>query len=140
MESRKMAQRCRELAENRKAENVVVLDVHEVSGITDYLVVATGSSEPHLRAIQEEIIDKLLEEDGVRPLGVDGVPGSTWVVIDLGDVMVHVMEPEARERFDLESLWGDAPRIRRRRAAAREAKVEVPGTPASAAADPEVLP
>src|SRR5207237_2773323 len=67
MDSRKLALLCRELAENRKAENTVILDVRELSSVTDYFVLASGTSEPHLRAIVEEITDKLREEHNVRP-------------------------------------------------------------------------
>lgn len=65
MESKKLAQLCRDLADNKKAEDVVLLDVHEVSSVTDYFVVATGTSEPHLRAITNEIIDTLRDEHGI---------------------------------------------------------------------------
>src|SRR5260370_7611258 len=72
MESKKLALVCRELADNKKADNLVVLDVQEVSSITDYFVIASGSSEPHLRAISEEIIDRLRDEHDVRPRAIDG--------------------------------------------------------------------
>ncbi len=112
MESRKLAQRCRELAENRKAENVVVLDVSKLSSITDYFVVATGTSEPHLRAVEDEITSKLRKEDGIAPSSVDGTPQGSWLVLDFFDVIVHVMRAEVREKYDLEGLWGDAARVR----------------------------
>ena len=67
MDSKKLALLCRALAENKKAESIAVLDVRKVSGITDYFVIATGTSEPHLRAIVDEIADKLREDHGVRP-------------------------------------------------------------------------
>jgi ribosome-associated protein len=113
MESRVLAQYCREFAENRKAENVVILDVRELSGVTDYFVIATGSSEPHLRAIHDEITDRLREDYGEKPSGTEGSVHSSWVVLDYIDVMVHVMREEVRTHFDLEGLWGDAPKIRR---------------------------
>lgn len=113
MDSRKLAQWCRELAENRKAEEVVVLDVRKLSSVTDYFVIATGTSEPHLRAIHDEIVDRLQAEKGLRPNTVEGRTDSNWVVIDLVDVLVHVMRKDVRERYDLEGLWGDAPRLRR---------------------------
>ena len=115
MDSKKLALLCRALAENRKAESIAVLDVRKVSGITDYFVIATGTSEPHLRAIVDEITDKLREDHGVRPRAVDGSIQTSWVVLDFFDVIIHVMKAEARRHYDLESLWGDAPRVRPRK-------------------------
>lgn len=113
MDSRKLAQLCRDLAENRKAEDVVVLDVRKLSSVTDYFVIATGTSEPHLRAIHDEIVDRLRDEKGLRPNSVEGRTDSNWVVVDFVDVLIHVMRKDMRERYDLEGLWGDAPRVRR---------------------------
>src|SRR5437667_12193506 len=114
MDSKKLAVLCRELAENRKAEDIVVLDVRKVSSITDFFVIATGTSEPHLRAIVEEITDKLQTEHGLRPRATDGSVQTAWVVLDFFDVIVHILRPDVRERYDLEGLWGDAPRVRGR--------------------------
>jgi len=72
MDSKKLALLCRELADNRKAEDLVVLDVRELSTVTDYFVIASGTSEPHLRAIVDEIMDNLREEHDIRPRAVDG--------------------------------------------------------------------
>jgi ribosome-associated protein len=120
MDSRKLALLCRELAENRKAEDIVILDMRELSSVTDYFVLASGTSEPHLRAIVEEITEKLREEHNLRPRAVDGTLQASWVVLDFFDVIVHIMRQDIRERYDLETLWGDAPRLRiRKRAAAR---------------------
>ena len=115
MESKKLALLCRDLADNRKAEDIVVIDVHEVSSITDYFVIASGSSEPHLRAISDELIDKLRDEHHIRPRAVDGTLHAGWLVLDFFDVIVHVMRNDVRSRYDLETLWGDAPRVRPRR-------------------------
>ena len=108
MDSKKLAQLCRDLAENKKAENIVVLDVRAVSSVTDYFVIASGSSEPHLRAIVEEITDGLREKYDLRPFRKDGSLQGAWVVLDFFDVIVHVMRADARARYDLEGLWGDA--------------------------------
>ena len=115
MDSKKLALLCGELADNRKAENVAVLDVRKISSITDYFVVATGTSEPHLRAISDEITEKLRTDHGLRPRAVDGTLQTAWLVLDFFDVIVHVMRADVRERYDLETLWGDAPRVRTRR-------------------------
>jgi len=115
MDSKKLALLCRELADNRKAEDIVILDVKELSSVTDYFVIASGTSEPHLRAIVDEISDKLEEEHEIIPRARDGAWSTGWVVLDFFDVIVHVMRTDVRDRYDLETLWGDAPRIKARR-------------------------
>lgn len=115
MDSKKLALLCREMADNKKAEEIAVLDVKKLSSITDYFVIASGTSEPHLRAISDEIIDKLREDYGLKPRAIDGNLQTAWLVIDYFDVIVHVMRRDIREHYDLETLWGDAPRVRARR-------------------------
>src|SRR5438045_2043183 len=115
MDSKKLALRCRELADNKKAEDIVILDVREVSSVTDYFVIASGTSEPHLRAIVDEITDKLREDHHLRPKAIDGTLHAAWVVLDYFDVIVHVMRQDVRDRYDLETLWGDAPRVKIRK-------------------------
>ena len=111
MDSKQLALLCRELADRKKAEDILVLEVRELSSVTDYFVVASGTSEPHLRAIMDEITDRLREEHGVRPRAVDGALRTAWVVLDFFDVIVHIMRADVRARYDLEGLWGDAPRL-----------------------------
>ncbi|MBI3852676.1 MAG: ribosome silencing factor [Verrucomicrobia bacterium] len=115
MDSRKLALLCRELADNKKAENIVILDVRKISSITDFFVIASGTSEPHLRAIVNEVTDKLREEHHLRPRAVDGTLHAAWQVLDYFDVIVHIMRTDVREHYDLESLWGDAPRVKPRK-------------------------
>lgn len=119
MDSRKLALLCRRLADNKKAEDIVILDVRKLSSITDYFVIASATSEPHLRAVVDEITDKLREEHALRPHAVDGRVAAAWLVLDYFDVIVHVMRSDVRARYDLEGLWGDAPRVRWRKRAAR---------------------
>jgi ribosome-associated protein len=121
MDSRKLALLCRELADNKKAEDIVILDVREVSSVTDYFVIASGTSEPHLRAIVNEIRDHLRDDYDLRPKAVDGTLHTAWVVLDFFDVIVHVMRTDVRERYDLETLWGDAPRVKVKKRAAKAA-------------------
>jgi ribosome-associated protein len=118
MDSKKLALLCRDLAENRKAEEVVVLDTRKVSSVADYFVIASGTSEPHLRAIVEEIRDKLRDEYDLRPNAVDGTLPTSWVVLDFFDVIVHIMRADVRQHYDLEALWGDAPKVKKRKKAA----------------------
>lgn len=112
MDSKKLALLCRELAENRKAEDIVILDLRKLSTITDYFVICTGTSEPHLRAIVDEIEEKLEKEHHLSPRGMDGTLNTAWVVLDYFDVIVHVMRADVRELYNLEDLWGDAPRVK----------------------------
>jgi ribosome-associated protein len=114
MDSKKLALLCREYADNKKAEDIVVLDVHELSSVTDYFVIASGTSEPHLRAIVDEITGRLRDEHDIRPLRTDGSTQGAWVALDFFDVIVHVMRADTRERYDLEGLWGDAKRVKPR--------------------------
>jgi len=130
MDSRKLALLCREYAENKKAENIIVLDVRNISSITDYFVIVSGATEPHLRAIAGEITDCLRKEHNVRPRAVEGDPQTPWQVVDYFDVIVHVMRTDLRARYDLESLWGDAPRVGNE----PEPAAEKPAKPAKRAA------
>lgn len=122
MDSKKLAMLCRDLADNKKAEDLLVMDVKNISSITDYFVIASGSSEPHLRAISEEITETLKSEHGIIPSAQDSNLQTGWVVIDFFDVIVHVMRADVRKRYDLESLWGDAPQIKPAKARKRPAK------------------
>jgi ribosome-associated protein len=100
---------CRALAE-KKAEDLRVLDVSAQSSITDFLVLATGTSEPHLRALRVELT-KALAGSQTRLVGVEVSEESGWMVVDAFDVMVHLFTPEQRDRYSLESLWKDATEI-----------------------------
>lgn len=127
MDSKKLALLCRELADNKKAEDIVILDVRKISSITDYFVIATGSSEPHLRAITNEITDTLRAEHGIRPRAIDGNLQTAWQVLDFFDVIVHIMRQDVREKYDLETLWGDAPKVKppaKRKARPKKAAAE----------------
>jgi ribosome-associated protein len=115
MDSRKLALLCRELAENKKAEDVVILDLRKLSNITDYFVICTGTSEPHLRAIVGEIEEKLHEDYHLKPRGTDGSIHTSWVVLDYFDVIIHVMRGDVRQTYNLEDLWGDAPQVKTRK-------------------------
>jgi ribosome-associated protein len=115
MDSRKLALLCGDLADNKKADDILILDVRELSSVTDYFVIASGTSEPHLRAIVDEISDRLREEHDLRPNAIDGTLQTAWIVLDYFDVIVHIMRADMRERYDLETLWGDAPRVTKKK-------------------------
>ena len=121
MDSTKLALMCRDLADNKKAENLLVLDVRKLSSVTDFFVLASGSSLPHVRAIVDAITDGLRDNHELRPRVVDGSPTGGWVVLDYFDVLVHVMRADVRERYDLESLWGDAPTMKPKKAKVKKA-------------------
>jgi len=106
-----LAKLCRELVLEKKAEDVVILDLREVSSVADYFVVCTGNSEPHLKAVADSL-SVALRDQGFQPHGRAGTPASRWVVLDYSDVIVHVFHPELRQRYSLEHLWGDAKRVR----------------------------
>lgn len=98
---------CCRVLDDKKAGDMTVLDVSEQSSITDYLVVATATSEPHLRALRIEL-EKLFDDQRVHLVGKEIVQESGWVVIDAFDVMVHLFLADQREHYGLERLWRDA--------------------------------
>lgn len=100
--------RAAELMHDRKATDVTLLDLRRVSGATDYFLIATGRSDTHVTAIADHVIDELKKE-GTRPAGIEGLRGGRWVLVDYVDFVVHVFHPAAREFYQLERLWGDAP-------------------------------
>ena len=98
-------------AEEKKATRPVVLDVSEVLGIVDAFVICSGSNDRQVRTIAEEIERKVKDEGGPPPLSVEGLDHARWVLLDYGDVAVHVFIEEARDFYDLERLWKDVPRL-----------------------------
>lgn len=97
--------------DGKKAEDLRVLDVSKQSSITDYLVLATGSSEPHLRALRIEL-ERVLDEEKARILGVDTSKGSGWTVVDAFEIMIHIFTPENREKYRMDLLWKDAAEVK----------------------------
>jgi ribosome-associated protein len=100
---------CRALAD-KKAEDLRVLAVGEKSSVTDYLIIATGNSEPHLRALRVEL-EKAVDANGTRIVGMESPHDSGWIVMDLFDVMVHLFLPDMRKRYRLEHLWREVPEV-----------------------------
>ncbi|MFZ5724631.1 MAG: ribosome silencing factor [Pseudomonadota bacterium] len=87
-----------------KAQNVVSLDVAGMTSIADRIVIASGTSSRHVKSLADSVIERA-KQQGVRPLGVEGDATAEWVLVDLGDVIVHVMTPATRQYYDLERLW-----------------------------------
>jgi len=104
------AKLCCRILDEKKADALAVLDVSEQSSITDYLVIATATSEPHLRALRNEV-EKVLDDAGVRLVGAERSQESGWLVIDAFDVMIHLFLGPTRERFGLERLWRDSTEV-----------------------------
>ena len=109
-ELEKLLKLCEEIAYDRKAENIIRLDLSEVSAVSDYFILCTATSEPHIRAVAERIQRGVLEKLKVKPVHVDGSPESGWIIVDFGNVMVHVMTASSRDLYQLEELWNDAPK------------------------------
>lgn len=99
-----------------KAQDVVALDVVNMTSIADHIVVASGTSSRHVKSIADRVVDAV-REAGVRPLGIEGDAQADWVLVDLGDVVLHVMTPATRQFYDLERLWSVKPGAARTSAA-----------------------
>lgn len=110
LSARDTAQRAARIALDRKAVDLTVLDVQGVSSVTDYFLVCSGKSTTHLRTIIDAIRTEL-KADGVRPLHAEGRVESGWVLLDYGDVLVHVFLEDTRAYYALERLWGDVPNV-----------------------------
>ena len=89
-----------------KAQDIVKLDVSDMTPVTDYMIVASGTSNRHVKALVDNVAEKA-KEAGCRPIGIEGEEVGEWVLIDLGDVVVHVMLPDIRLYYELEKLWGE---------------------------------
>ena len=90
--------------DDRKGQYITTIDVRGKTSFTDYMVIATGTSDRHLKSLCDHVAEKA-KENGVTPLGIEGALGSDWVLLDLGDIIVHVMTAQAREFYQLEKLW-----------------------------------
>lgn len=97
-------------AANKKAENMKILDLKEISSFTDYFVVCSGHSDRQVQAIADSIVIQL-KEDGFMPISVEGYREGRWVVVDFGDVVIHVFMDALRDYYDIEQLWHDARKV-----------------------------
>ena len=97
-----------DLAKDRKGRDMLLLDLRGISNATDYFLLVTGPSDTHVKAISDHILEELRDE-GVKPMHVEGLRAGRWVLMDYIDFVVHVFHPAAREFYQLERLWGDAP-------------------------------
>ncbi|HEY8160020.1 MAG TPA: ribosome silencing factor [Methylobacter sp.] len=104
MQAEQILKIVQDVLDERKGQNITTLDVRGKTSFTDYMVVVTGTSDRHLKSLCEYVSEKL-KENGVKPLGMEGDLGSDWVLLDLGDVIVHAMTLQARDFYQLEKLW-----------------------------------
>lgn len=124
--SESLARRLVALADSKKAEDVVVLDMRKLVSYTDFLAICTARNERQSRAIVDEVRLQVKQEAGLLPGGVEGAGGDGWVVLDYLDCVLHVFTAEARDRYQLEELWRDAPRL--------ELDLDTPEAPSAASA------
>lgn len=97
-----------EAIDNLKGQKIVELDVTELTDVMDHLIIASGTSSRHVKSIANNVVEEL-KAKGQRPLGVEGLADGEWVLVDFGDTVVHVMQAEARDFYELEKLWSKVP-------------------------------
>ena len=124
--SEQLARRLAVLADGKKAEEIIVLDMRGLVSYTDFLTICTARNERQARAIVDEVRESVKRDAGLLPGGVDGGGADGWVVLDYLDCVLHVFTPEARERYALADLWHEAPRL--------ELDLEAPEAPSAASA------
>jgi ribosome-associated protein len=110
IDSRFLASRAAQAASAKQGESIVVLDVRDLITITDYFVVVSGNSDRQVKTLAEDV-ERSMKEEGVKPVRVEGEPGSGWLLLDYVDFVVHVFREAERDFYRLENLWADAPRV-----------------------------
>ena len=125
-QSEQLARSLAAIADSKKAEDLVVLDMRKLVAYTDFLAICTARSERQARAIVDEVRLRVKRESGLLPGGVDAGGEAGWTILDYLDCVLHVFTPEARERYGLEDLWRDAPRL--------ELDLDAPEAPEAASA------
>ena len=133
MDALETARFCAMYADDKKAEDIVLLDLRGLSPVTDYFVICSASSAPQLRAVRDEIVVQMRDEHDLKPLFVDGSFESQWVIVNFPNVLVHIQSPEKREYYALEELWGDAPAVAWQPEGAAPAEIKKPAAKKSAA-------
>jgi ribosome-associated protein len=105
-----LAHRIVDVASDKKASDVVLLRTAEITTMADYFVIASGRSDTQVQALSKAIVDALRDE-GIKPIGVEGLSSARWVLLDYGSVIVHLFAPEEREYYGLERLWSSATQV-----------------------------
>ena len=111
IEGKRLAVKCAQLLDEMKAEDIVILDLRKVSDITDYFVIASARSQRQMQGTAAKLVDDAARLAGRKP-SVEGYTEGLWILVDLFDVVVHLFQPAPREHYELEMLWGDAPRVK----------------------------
>ena len=111
MTAREKLQLALRVAEERKAQEPVSLDLTKLTLVADYFVICHGTSDTHLRGLADAFLERF-HEAGLKPLGCEGYRQARWILLDFGEVVIHVFAPEEREYYGLERLWGGAPRLK----------------------------
>ena len=111
MQAGKLKQTALEALEELKAVNITAIDVREMTAVTDELLIASGTSSRHVKSLADAVITAC-KKAGVRPLGIEGEREGEWVLVDLGDLVVHVMQPAVRDFYALEKLWSVTEEVR----------------------------
>lgn len=111
MTSKELAIIAARAASDKKAEDIIVINVGELLVVTDYFVITTGRTNIQVRAIADEIEEQMRVQGSEKPIGREGIGEDKWILLDYGDVVVHVFQPEEREFYRLERLWSDAPKL-----------------------------
>ena len=111
MNSKELATVAAEAASDKKAEDIIALCVSELLVVTDYFVIATGRTNIQVKAIADEVEEQMRVRGSVKPIGREGASEAKWILLDYGDVVVHVFQPQERDFYRLEKLWSDAPRL-----------------------------
>jgi ribosome-associated protein len=107
LEPDELARRIVDAVSDKQAEDVLLLDIRNVASFADYFVIASGATGRQIQAIIDSV-EEAVSQDGIKPMGIEGEPGSGWVLIDYGDVIVHIFAPDERAYYDLEGLWHTA--------------------------------
>ncbi|HUP91620.1 MAG TPA: ribosome silencing factor [Solimonas sp.] len=132
----KLAKLAVKALEDLKGVEIKVLDVMKLTTITDFMIIATGTSSRHVKSLAQAVVD-VAKESGERPLGIEGLNEGEWALVDLGSVVVHVMQVQARAHFQLEKLWEMKPAAEREEEAKPKAKKAKPKAKAAAKAKPK---
>jgi ribosome-associated protein len=111
LDTREIAILAAKAASDKKAEEIIVIDVAELLVVVEYFVICTGRNDRQVKTIADEVEDQLRVEAKIKPIGREGTEQGKWVLLDFGDVVVHVFQPEERDFYRLEKLWGEAPRV-----------------------------
>ncbi len=111
LETEALAKRIAAIADAKQADDLVALDMRELVGYTDFLIICTARNERHAKAVHDEVYQRLKHDEGLLPANVEGEGEARWILIDYLDCVLHVFVPELRERYRMEVLWGEAPHL-----------------------------